>query len=125
MGRLDPDERERLANLRDQEADSRDRRAELRERRADEREHLADERDRLADKRDRDADRRDRVADQRDLATDRREQVAFDRHLRMFRIRRKLIRPVGFGDAAAPQHNGKPHPRVETGPATTIESQTA
>ena len=124
-GGLDLRERERLADLRDQEADERDRRADLREIRADQRERLADERDLIADKRDLEADRRDRMADQRDMASDRREQVAFDNHLRMFRLERRLIRLVAPDGADQPQHNGQHRPQVDTGPASTIESQTA
>lgn len=124
-GRQDADERQRLADLRDLEADERDRLADLREQRLDDRERLADEHDQLADQRDRDANHRDLIADQRDVATDRRDLVVFNRHLRMFRRRRRLIRPVPFDRMPDAQLNGHRSPHLDAGPATPIDSQSA
>lgn len=99
-GQQDPDERQRLADLRELEADERDRLADLREQRANERERLADERDRLAYERDLAADHRDLVADRREVAADRRDQVAFYYYVRSFRLEGKLVRPVPVDDRA-------------------------
>lgn len=87
------DERQRLADLREQEADEREHLADLREQRVKERERLADERDHLANQRDLEADRRDLMADKRDVAADRRDQVAFSYYLRSFRLEQKLVEP--------------------------------
>ncbi len=81
-GGQDPDERERLADLRERKADERDRLAGLREAAADERERLADRRQHAAEVRDHDADRRDFLADRRDVAADERDRIALRDHLR-------------------------------------------
>ena len=126
-GPQDPDERERLADLRQSEADQRDRLANQREQQANERERLADERERIANQRDREADRRDLMADKRDAAADRRDQVAFYHSVRPFRLERRLIQPDPLGLTAQASTNGTltpttgngSHPAPATGGADT------
>ena len=72
MARRDADERERLADAREQDADERERLADVREQDADERERLADVREQFLDELARDLDMR--VAD-----TQRRSQEAIGR----------------------------------------------
>jgi sulfite oxidase len=81
-GLQDPDERERLADLRERNADERDRLAGLREAAANERDRLADQRQHAAERRDHDADRRDFLADRRDVAADERDRIALRNYLR-------------------------------------------
>jgi sulfite oxidase len=86
-GDQDPDERDRLADLREQEADERERLADLREAAADERDRRADQRQRAADERDRDTNSRDRLADARDAAAHDRDQAALRDRTQLVELR--------------------------------------